>query len=84
MVEQKVALNLVKRAIQRYKEEKLDFPSLDISKRYYKRYNFDILTNELNILNFKIVDKSVAPSPFNNDKNVKRYWFVFQPIINKK
>ena len=79
MVEQKVALNLVKRAIQRYKEEKLDFPALDISKRYYKRYNLDILTNELNSLNFKLIDKALAPMPFSEEKNVKKYWFVFQP-----
>ena len=82
MVEQKVALNLVKKAVQKYKDDNLDYPAIDISKRYYKRYDLNVLTNELNSLNFKLIDKASAPEPFNQDKNAKKYWLVFQPISN--
>ena len=84
MVEQKVAMNLVKKALDNFnKTYNGDFPSLSISKRYYKRYNFDVLNNELKRLNFKCIDQVSAPEPFKSDKNAKKYWFVYQPVSKK-
>lgn len=80
MVEEKVAMNLVKKALENFNksENKNEFPYLTISKRYYKRYNFDILKNELNRLNFKCIDKIQAPEPFNSEKDANKYWFIYQ------
>ena len=65
MIEEKVAMNLVKKALDIFnKENDKPFPALSISKRYYKRYNFDILNNELSRLNFKCVDQLKAPEPY--------------------
>jgi len=84
MVEQKVAMNLVKRALESFKTAKLDFPALSISKRYYKRYNLDILNNELNRLNFKCIEQSNAPEPFKSEKNANKYLLVYQPVSKTK
>lgn len=80
MVEQKVAMNLVRKALETFKTLKQPFPALSISKRYYKRYNFDILNNELNRLNFKCIEKNSAPEPFSSEKNANKYWFIYQPV----
>ena len=43
MVEEKVAMNLVKKALDNFnKVSSHEFPVLSISKRYYKRYNLEI------------------------------------------
>ena len=78
MVEEKVAMNLVKRAIEKFKNHEVEFPALSISKRYYKRYNFDILKNELSRLNFKCIDQLSSPEPFANMKNANKYWLIYQ------
>ena len=81
MIEEKVAMNLVKKALENFnKETSAKFPTLSISKRYYKRYNLDILNNELNRLNFKCVDQTLAPEPYNLEKDAKKCLFIFQPI----
>lgn len=85
MVEQKVAMNLVKKALDGFnKTLKSDFPALSISKRYYKRYNLDILTNELNRLNFKCIEQINAPEPYKSDKNASKYWLIYQPVEKNK
>ena len=78
MVEEKVAMNLVKRAIEKFKNLEVEFPALPISKRYYKRYNFDILKNELGRLNFSCIDQSSSPEPFSSMKNADKYWLIYQ------
>ena len=81
MVEEKVAMNLVKKALDSFsKNNSNNFPALSISKRYYKRYNLDILNNELNRLNFKCVNQELAPEPYNSLKDAKKYFLVYQPI----
>ena len=86
MIEEKVAMNLVKKALENFnKDSSAQFPVLSISKRYYKRYNLDILNNELNRLNFKCVDQSTsAPEPYKSVKDAKKYLFIFQPISKNK
>ena len=80
MIEENVAMNLVKKALDNFKKGiSKDFPALSISKRYYKRYNFDILNNELNRLNFKIIDQLSAPLPYCEINNANRYWLIYQP-----
>ena len=79
MIEEKVVMNLVKRALDNFNKTKTKFPALSISKRYYKRYNLDILKNELNRLNFKCIDQENAPDPYNLNKDAKKYLLVFQP-----
>lgn len=81
MLEEKVAMNLVKKAVDNFsKGNNLEFPALSISKRYYKRYNFDVLNNELSRLNFKFVDQIKAPKPFSELKDACKYYLVYQPI----
>ena len=80
MIEEKVAMNLVKRALDNFSKSTTEFPALSISKRYYKRYNLNVLNNELNRLNFKCVDQAEAPNPYNLAKDAKNYLLVFQPI----
>ena len=82
MVEEKVAMNIVKKAIDNFNKSnnKMEFPALSISKRYYKRYNLEILNNELKRLNFKLIDQIKAPNPFNELKDAKKYFLVYQPI----
>ena len=85
MVEQKVAMNLVKKALDNFNKEYVgEFPALSISKRYYKRYNLDVLNNELNRLNFKCIDQINAPEPFKSNKDAKKYWLVYQPVSKNK
>ena len=84
MIEEKVAMNLVKRAVDNFSKNKLEFPALSISKRYYKRYNLDVLNNELNRLNFKCVDQLKAPKPFSEFKDAGKFYLVYQPISKNK
>lgn len=80
MIEEKVAMNLVKKALDNFnKLGKDEFPAVSISKRYYKRYNFDVLTNELNRLNFKCLSQEDSPEPYSLIKDAKKYWLVYQP-----
>ena len=80
MVEEKVAMNLVKRALEEFNRTRISpFPAISISKRYYKRYNFDVLNNELHRLNFMCIDQIDAPKPFSDNKDAKKYYLVYQP-----
>lgn len=80
MIEEKIAMNLVKKALENFSKENNEFPTLSISKRYYKRYNLDILFNELNRLNFKCVDQLNSPKPYSEMKDAHKYWLIYQPI----
>ena len=85
MIEEKVAMNLVKKALDNFtKSSKNDFPALSIRKSYYKRYNFDVLCNELNRLNFKCIEQIRAPKPYNELKDANKYWLVYQPSSKNK
>ena len=84
MVEEKVAMNLVKKALDNFGKSTTEFPALSISKRYYKRYNLDILNNELNRLNFNCVDQVDAPNPYNLAKDANKYLLIFQPVSKNK
>ena len=85
MVEEKVAMNLVKRALDNFNKSVTNtYPALSISKRYYKRYNLDILKNELNRLNFNCVDQENAPEPYSLIKDARKYLLVYQPVYKNK
>ena len=84
MIEEKVAMNLVKKALDNFNKSALQFPALSISKRYYKRYNLEILSNELNRLNFNLIEQIKAPNPFNELKDANKHYLVYQPVSKNK
>ena len=82
MKEKELAKNLVNDAITYFEDYQKGalFPSIVIDKEEYKKYNINELSNELNLLDFQIVDMKNAPTPYNEVPIAFKKWFIYKPI----